>query len=123
MNFRPKSRRIFRILLFALVGALTSGCGAGFNYRIGIGAGYPRYYDRYDYYPYGYFYGFGAHPYRYGRPYGYDRHFYGFDPYYRPYWDRRPYRFDEPHRHWDKRPYGSGQPFRSPRPHYYRYRR
>lgn len=138
MYFRVKEpRRVFRVLLFAFIGALVGGCGTGAYYRVGVGAGYPGPYYRYGYYPYSY-YGFGAYPYQYWRPYGYDdRHFYRFDRYRRPHtWDRRPYRFDKPFRyrektphrfndrfrHWERRPYGSGVPFRHPRPEF-RYRR
>jgi len=138
MNFRfEEPRRFFLIVLFAFIGALATGCGAGVHYRVGIGAGYPSSYYRYDAYPYRYFQGFDAYPYKYRRPYGYGRRFHEFDPYYRPYrwdrrpyhldkpfryWDRRPYRFHEPFRHWERRPYGSGVPFRGPGPRF-RYRR
>lgn len=137
-------RRFFRILLFATVSALVSGCGTGMHYRVGVGAGYPSPYYRYDYYPYGYFQGFGVYPYTYRRPYGYGPRRYGFERHRRPYYRDRRYRYDKPFRHyegprhrfdkpfryhdrrsfrprdhsprWERRPYGSGKPFHGPRP-------
>jgi hypothetical protein len=145
-------QRFFRCLLFAAASLLVSGCGTGIHYRAGVSAGYPSPYYRYDYYPYGYFHGFGVYPYKYRRPYGYyGPRYYGFDRHRRPhYWDGRPYRYDKPFRHyegprhrfdkpfryhdrrsfrprdhfphWERRPYGSGKPFQGPWPRG-RYRR